>query len=33
MWFKKNMGIRRCTNVVRIAMPSFLNFDDGGHHC
>jgi hypothetical protein len=33
MWFKKKMGIRRCTNVVRIAMLSVLGFDDGDHHC
>jgi hypothetical protein len=33
MWSKKKMGIRRCANVVRIAMPSVLGFNDGGHHC
>jgi hypothetical protein len=32
MWSKKKTGLRWCVNVVRIAMPSVLGFDDGSHH-
>jgi hypothetical protein len=32
MWSKKKTCLRWCANVVRIAMPSVLGFDDGSHH-
>lgn len=32
MWFKKKTSLRQCGNVVRIAMPIVLGFDDGSHH-
>jgi hypothetical protein len=32
MCSKKKTGLRRCANVVRIAMPSVLGMDDGSHH-
>ncbi len=32
MWSKKKTSLRWCANVVRIAMPSVLGFDNGSHH-
>jgi hypothetical protein len=32
MWSKKKTSLRQCGNVVRIAMPIVLGFDDGSHH-
>jgi hypothetical protein len=32
MQSKKKTSLRWCANVVRIAMPSVLGFDDGSHH-
>ncbi len=32
MWSEKKIGFRWCVNVVRIVMPSVLDFDDGSHH-
>jgi hypothetical protein len=32
MWFKKKTCLRWCANVVIIAMPNVLGFDDGNHH-
>jgi hypothetical protein len=29
---KEETCLRWCVNVIRIAMPSVLGFDDGGHY-
>jgi len=31
-WFKKKTCLRWYANVVKIAMPIVLGFDDGSHH-
>jgi hypothetical protein len=32
MWSKKKTSLRWRANVIRIAMPIVLGFDDGSHH-